>query len=254
MSKKVPHRSKYQLANKFNKALNCILIASSLISALIIGFNVFPSYSSVELIGASSKALAFLSVVYFLLEIFKSETFQKAEFARKNDFIDNSLNTNLSQEKSKGYFSNEEVDIGILKLGVNCFENSFFTKSITQKMLNIQYIYLTIVLITILSFVIFLDNPIIVEVLLLALPYSIALETYKLYRLQQNTNLVLNNFKRIFSSTKKSKRLPLIIDNIISYEKALSSGGILLNSNIFSKMNKDLSYDWEELKTQLEIS
>ncbi len=250
MSEKVPHKNKYALANRLAKTLNYILILSTIISVLILAYNLFAANPSNQFNEWSGKVLAFLAIVYFCLDLIKSNAFHKAEFARKNDFIDNSMKTNLSEENSVGYFTNDELDKGITKLGANCFENSFFTKSIAQKMLKKQFFYFSIVVVAILSIVIFFENPIVVKVLLLALPYSITLDTYKLYRLQQNSDSVFSNFKRIFSSTKKSKMEFLIIDNTINYEKALSEAGILLDSKIFTKMNSKLSGDWDKIKSK----
>lgn len=254
MIKKVPHKNNYDIANKLSTVLKYILILSTAISVLNLIFNRLLPNTSSEMFIWSDKILAFLAVSYFLIDLVKSHTFHRAEFARKNDFIDNSLKTNLSEKNSEGYYTNEEISKGIIKLGVNCFENVFFTKTISQKMLKRQYFYFGIVVFFILSIIIFFDNPIIIEVLMLALPYSISLETYKLYKLQRNTNSVFSNFKNIFSSAKKSKREFLIIDNTINYEKSLSESGILLDSKIFNNLNENLSEEWTNIKVKYKIS
>ena len=249
MTKKVPHDDKYKIANRLDVVLKYIFITSTTISCYIIFENSFLG-SGTELL---TNTLAFFSPLYFFLDLIKTNLFHIAEFERKNDFIDNSLDTKLSDENSEGYFTNEEIDKGIIKLGVNCFENSYFTKSISKIMLRKQSIYLVIIAVVTLLLITFSENQLIVDFLLLALPYSIGLNTYKIYRLNKNTKSVTDVFKKIFSSTKENKMEFLIIDNVINYEKALSEGGILLNTKIFKQKNKELSQKWDEIKGKYQI-
>ena len=253
MKKKVPHDKIYKIVNKLSSGLSWILIISTFISILLIIINNFSlnlhPYISITL----STILAFFAVTYFIIEIIQNHIYHRAELQRKNDFIDNSLNTKLADANSQGYFTNEEINNGIYKLGVNCFENSFFTKSITSKMLSKQMTY-TIVIWLVIWLVIFsAPNGVFVEVLLLTLPFSVLNETHKLYRLNRNVESVFLNFKKIFSSTKKLKREFLIIDNVISYEKSLSYGSIPLDSSLFNEMNDELSIEWNEMKKNHKI-
>jgi hypothetical protein len=253
MTRKVPHDKIYKIVNKLSKILNWILIISTFISVLVIIFNNFNLNISPNTSLTLSKILAFFAVFFFIIEIIQSHIYHRAELQRKNDFIDNSLKTKLADENSKGYFTNDEVNNGIYKLGVNCFENSFFTKSISSKMLTKQLIYTIVIWLVIWFVILSTPNSVFVEVILLTLPFTVLNETLKLYRLNRNVETVFCNFKKIFSSTKKSKREFLIIDNVINYEKSLSYSSVPLNSPLFVEMNDELSIEWNEIKKEHKI-
>ena len=145
MTRKVPHDKIYKIVDNLSEKLNWILIASTLISILVVVLNNFDSSINKKISMISLIILAFLAIVFFIIDIIKNHISHRAELQRKNDFIDNSLKTKLADSNSKGYFTNEEVNSGINKLGVNCFENSFFTKSISSKMLKKQLIYTIVI-------------------------------------------------------------------------------------------------------------
>lgn len=120
-------------------------------------------------------------------------------------------------------------------------------------MLTKHLIQSGIVLLLIITLIFTVTDNLLIQILLLALPYSIVNDTIKIYTLHNNTDAVFKQFTHIFTTVKKGKLDYLIIDNIINYEKSLSRAEILLDNKIFNKMNKNLSEKWEELKINLEI-
>ena len=110
-----------------------------------------------------------------------------------------------------------------------------------------------IVLLLIITLIFTVTDNLLIQILLLALPYSIVNDTIKVYRLYKNTDTVFKQFTHIYTTVKKGKLDYLIIDNIINYEKSLSRAAILLDSKVFNKMNKHLTEKWNELKTKLKI-
>lgn len=253
MNKIVPHAKWYKVSIKLSKLLNYLVYISTIISVIIIiSKNFFPN-SNQMLINWITKGLAAISVSYFIIGVVQRFSFNKAELERKNDLIDNSLNSNLNSEKSENYFSNNNIEHSIFKLGVDCFENSYFTKSISEKMLVKQLILNSIVVLIIVTLLLTTSNNLTVEIFLLALPYSISNETIRLYWLNKEMEDVFSEFKKIFDSVSEDKIEVLIINNVINYEKSLSSNQILLNSNIFEQMNDELSKQWKALKVKYEI-
>lgn len=253
MTRKVPHDKIYKIVDNLSEKLNWILIASTLISILVVVLNNFDSSINKKISMISLIILAFLAIVFFIIDIIKNHISHRAELQRKNDFIDNSLKTKLADSNSKGYFTNEEVNSGINKLGVNCFENSFFTKSISSKMLKKQLIYTIVIWFVVLLVILTTPNNFFIQVILLSLPFTMLNETIKLYRLNRNVETVFSTFKKLYSSTKKSKREFLVIDNVINYEKSLSYSSIPLNSKLFHEMNETLSVEWNEIKKEHKI-
>ncbi|MFD2585497.1 hypothetical protein ACFSQJ_01070 [Croceitalea marina] len=253
MTKKVPHSKLYKIVSKLSNTLNWLLIISTIISLVIIALNNFSITSNPIISLWLSRLLALLGIVFFVLEIIQSQTYHRAELQRKNDFMDNSLKTKLADTNSNEYYTNDDISNGVYKMGVNCFENSFFTKNITSKMLTKQIIYTIVIWIVLWSVILTAPNNVFVEVILLALPFSVANDLRKLCRLNKDVETVFTNFKNIFSATKKSKIEPLIIDNVISYEKSISYNSIPLNSKIFDELNDELSMEWNNIKKEYKI-
>lgn len=253
MTKKVPHEKLYKIVTALSSALNWLLIISTIISIIIIVLNNFNLDVNPNISLWLSRFLALVAIIFFILEIIQSQTYHQAEFQRKNDFIDNSLQTKLADSNSTNYYTNDEISEGIYKMGVNCFENSFFTKNISSKMLEKQITYTILIWVVLWCVILTTPNNVFIQVVLLALPFSVANETRKLYRLNRSVESVFGTFKKIFSSTKKSKRESLIIDNVINYEKSISYSSIPLNSKVFHELNDSLSIEWNNIKKQHNI-
>lgn len=251
MTRKVPYEKSYDFVNKISSTLSIILILTTTISVAILILDKLETQS--KFTHLLNIVLVILSVSYFIFEILQRHLFHEAEFERKNDFIDNGLKLKLSEENSSGYFNNNDLKKDIYKLGINCFESSLFTKSITKRMLKKHLIQTGIIFLLIFTLIFTVTDNLLIQILLLALPYSILNDTLKIYRLHKNTDTVFKQFSNIFSTTKNGKLDYLILDNIINYEKSLSRAAILLDSKIFKKMNPDLSTKWNELKVKYKI-
>jgi len=233
-SKKVPHEISYKIATRFDNILIRILIGSAVLSTIFIALN-FLKFEFVDenILFFINAFIALIAVVYFVLEFFKEEMFQKAEIERKQDFIDNSLNTRLSLQNSSGYYSNDTIDPSFFKLGVNCFENTYFTYKVSKKMLPLAVIKFLFVLILFVFVALFSGNQLLLLVFQVPLPYVLLKDSYKTYRLNQSVCEILEKFQSIFSYDKTNGLNELIINNVISYEKVLSTYSILLNSKLF---------------------
>jgi len=253
-TKKVPHDNSYKIAKKFDNILLQILVGSAVLSTIFIALN-FLKFEFVDenVFFFINAFIALIAVVYFVLEFFKEEMFQKAEIERKQDFIDNSLNTRLSLQNSSGYYSNDSIDPSVFKLGVNCFENTYFTYKVSKKMLPVAVIKFLFVLVLFVFVALFSGNQLLLLMFQVPLPYVLLKDSYRTYRLNQNVCEVLEKFQIIFSNDNSNSLNELIINNVISYEKVLSTYSILLNSKLFGKMNDDLSKEWKELKIKYNI-
>jgi hypothetical protein len=254
MNKVVPHEINYKTINKISSSSSFLLLISALISLSILIFEKTNLLESKEILNRNlNAALGILAILYFLLDIVQNYLFQQAELNRKNDFIDNSLKTKLSEENSQGYFSNDNFTPSIYKLGVNGFENSFFTKSISSKMIVFNIIKSAIILILFLFVIFYTDQSTLISLVQIALPFTIIQQTIRLIIFNFYIKRVFDNYKHIFSNVAKAQRSALIIDNVINYEKTISWGGIQLDSKLFNKHNPKLTLDWETLKTKYNI-
>jgi hypothetical protein len=254
MPRRVPYEVEYSLVKKFDNVSKYVLSFSALLSVIVIVNEHANFVINKERINDSLNAiLGILGITYFLLDMFTNLLFQNAESNRKNDFIDNSFKTNLSDSNSEEYFSNDNIDSGIYKLGVNCFENCFFSKEITKMMLMPMIIKSMLIILLYLFVVIFTNQKTAISVLQISLPFAIISQTIRVIVLSRNLKQVAQNFKNIFSTLGVKKQNPLIIDNVINYEKALSAAYIQFDSKLFKKHNNRLSIEWERLKQNLHI-
>ena len=133
-NKTVPYQNLFELTEKYSKCSNYFLIGSTTFS--IISSNIFcqtfaGATTYLEIVNSGNSVLILSFIVF---EILVNTTFFKAEKKRRLDFIDNSFGTKLNGLRSEGYFTNDDISTGVLKLAANCFENSFFTSHITALM------------------------------------------------------------------------------------------------------------------------
>jgi hypothetical protein len=244
----VPFKVNFELIKKIETGLNWILYISVLlgiglllIAKLVDHAKDFYSENINYIIGA-------LSLFYFIGDLLKKFLLQLAEQRRRKDFIDNSLKTNLADFKSEGYYSNEDFDPGIYKMGLNCFENSFFSMTISGKMI-LRLVLQSLFIILLFTLLVMVSNKITVATFLqFALPYTILQQTIitTIYYFQISS--IFNYFKLLFSSAQEHKRDLLLVHNVINYESTIAWAGVVLREDLFKKHNDDLSAKWEQIK------
>ena len=248
MTRIVPNQVNYQWLKYTGWISLGMLYASSIVSLLILISEIF-KFENESFSECFNKVLAFTSIVYFLTECCQSFIFYKAESFRNLDFIDNSFNTKFSQKNSSGYYTNDDMEAGIIKMGINNFENTFFTKSITAKMLNNELKKLIVVICIIIGCVLTSPKATIV-ISQMALPFAIIQQAIKLYFYHFKVEGIFLNYKEIFSKTNQNDIVPNIVKNVINYEKIISWAGIPIDSKIFEKLNDKLSQDWIDIKCE----
>lgn len=247
MNKKVPHKINYDTTNLISNIQYYLIIFGTLLS-LSTMFNFQDRVkNTVETI------ICIVSIIYFISEIIFNNFFIKAEQNRINDLIDNSLNSKLADENSENYYTNEEIKQSVYKLGVNGFENVFFTKNISREMIKKQLPLFIIFLFIYLISIFFVEKKILVIVFQLLLPLYVIKDFVQLNMFKAKVETVYDCYKKIYTSTKRSDQGPIIINNVISYEKLISSYSIQLDSKIFNKMNPKLSKEWEGLKIRYKL-
>lgn len=253
MNRVVPFEKNFKTVGRLSKTSSIILYISAFVSIAIL------LISSLEieiewLNGLLNPALAVMSVLYFIIDILQRFLFHNGETHRKNDLMDNALGTRLTEEKSEGYFTNDNLEDGLFKLGVDTFENSFYTKSISGSMIKRQLIISIIIVMLFVLVITLVPNSIIIQVLLLALPYAIISDTIRLWILHVDTKKVFEDFKLVFTSVEASHKDYLLINCIVSYEKSLSWAAIKLDSKKFHSHNDRLAEKWKTIKIEHNIA
>ncbi|MEN5380637.1 hypothetical protein [Sphingobacterium kitahiroshimense] len=247
MNKNVPHKIDYDTTSLISTIQFWLVIVGS-VSSFVTIFDIDEFIKSIIEI-----SICIVSIIYFISEILYNNFFIKAEQHRIDDLIDNSLNSKIADENSENYYTNDNVKQSVVKLGVNGFENTFFTKNIVNEMIKKQFPVFFIILISYLISIFFVDKKVLVIVFQLILPLYIIKDSIQLFLFKTRVERIYDCYKKVFSSTRKTEREPIIINNIISYEKLISSYNIQLDSKIFNKMNPKLTNDWNNLKTKFGI-
>lgn len=249
MTKKVPYKNDFKLVEGNELISQFILytsVAISVITLLIDNGNYVQDKKPTLLFLNSFNCI--LAIAYFVSDMVCNYLFQAAEAKKRNDFFDNSLQTYLSEENSEGYFSNDHLSPGIKKMGVNCFENAFFSKSVANKMLKPILIKSALVLILFLCVALFTNHELLNFFLQLVLPFTIIQQTIRFIIYTHRLEAIVNKFQYIFSSTTDGQQTQLIIHNMTSYESNQAWACIKLDSKLFDKMNDALSEKWERIK------
>lgn len=253
MKKIVPFSVNYETIRKINLVGSLILYLSATLAILVIINEKLHLPSKIDTDKFLNSFLSFFSIAYFLQDLIQNYLFQLAEVHRKNDFIDNSFDTTLSDKNSEGYFSNDDLQTGIYKLGVNCFENSFFTKSVSLSMIPAMAIKTIIIVLLFTLISLFADKMPISVLMQVALPLTIIQQAIRLTTFYFRINSIYNQFKTIFSSINSSHRDSYLIINVVNYESTVAWAGILLDSQIFNRLNDSLTEQWTEIKTRHKI-
>lgn len=255
MSGNVPFVNHFNDVEKNEKYKDNILYASVIATAITLGIDFIPHFFFTDTVSILlNSLLCLMAVAYFVFDIIANQVFKMAEEKRRDDLFDNSLNTKISEVQSQGYFSNEAINPGIVKLGVNTWENSLFSKTISEKMLRPMIIKSIIVVFLFLCLALFANNKIFATLLQLALPYTILTQTYRLYFYNKGMVNSFKKFQSIFSTAKVKDRQNIILHTVVNHEATQAWACIKLNSSIFNEINPALSIKWEEIKQKYDIT
>lgn len=251
-----PYFGSFEQSKSFTKYAELTLWVSTIV--LIVAF-IVKAYNPCWTIYSElmSNINCFFIISYAILSFVADNIFYHASIQRREDFIDNSFKTTIAEYRSVNYYTNDDIVEGIYKMAVNGFENSLFTYNISNKMTTSLWIKNVVFAILILLFAIFGYNNTFILLIQLSLPILLLQQAIKhtlfVYRIKR----VFENFRRLFNDLKnesdsKLKR-PGILLNLLDYETTLTYGAILLDSDIYNKLNKDLSVKWNQMKTDYNI-
>lgn len=254
MAKLVPYNPSYDIVEKNDSFSQAMLWCSVIVSIIILGISKIDSIPRTEsTIPFLNQVNCFLAVSYFISDIVGNYLFQIAEAKRREDFFDNSLSTKLAEVASVDYFTNDHISAGVLKMGVNSFENSFFSKNISGKMLRKMLYKAALVLAIFLALALFTDRELLALALQLALPFTIIVQTIRLFLFHKRVEDIFKQYQKIFTATASHMQEQLILQTVTNYEALLAWACIKLDSGIFHSMNDELSQQWLNLKSRYDI-
>ena len=161
-------------------------------------------------------------------------------------------NINTTLRETNKYYNNDEIP-SIKKLGLNCYESVFFTKKVVDKMMFINSIKITILIIIYIILMIQLEN---LELLLVITQTLFSAEILfyfiKLCYYKFQLDKICKEFQDIFFIRGVSNNTEvLLLDATMDYECLKSYCKIATSSKIFNKYNKEWSDEWNKLLKKL---
>lgn len=197
--------------------------------------------------------------VLLMLELQSDKYRHKAQKSRRNDLLDNAFGTNFNYDRSSGYFTNDEVSEGMYKLGVDIFQNCFWSLEISNKMKVIELIKMCIgaIAILLLAIIGFANNVLSIPVLQIFLSGEFIAKYIKIAEYNSDLEVIFNELKELFDNKNKElieKEDVKLLKIILSYECNTSNYKIDLDTNIFRKVNQDLEVKWATIKKIYKIN
>jgi hypothetical protein len=200
-----------------------------------------------------------LIITYFMLScLIDYIKFPKAEEIRRKGLYDNSFGEKFAEIQGKGFFTNDNLPTGFYKMAVNIFNSCLFTYKISQEMKKQWFKRHLIFIIIFIAFSIcgFINHPVGMTFLQFFLSVAILGDYIKLYWFVENNENYFNQLIDLFSQTDLKTNTDQYITKIIKiyteYECNLARV-ILLDSNIYKKLQPELENEWIDIKKRYNI-
>lgn len=195
-----------------------------------------------------------LLIIGFILNAIKDyHLFPLAESKRRKDLIDNAFSTKYSLKNSEEYYTNEEVNPGINKLGVNLFQNLFFTVTVTKGMRAKVIVKSSLFLVVFILMAIygFKNSPLALPILQILFSAFVLGDLIKLLLFIHRNEIILENIQQYFSEAQNNEAT--VLKSFVEYETNLSWASILLDGKVFNKINDQTEKEWQLIKEKYQI-
>ena len=235
----------YDRTNKISNFGNILFLLTIIISfILLFDFKIKDVFITFSIV---------LTLGYIVLSNINDMYFSNlAETERRKSLLKESFNINTTLRETNKYYNNDEIP-SIKKLGLNCYESVFFTKKVVDKMMFINSIKITILIIIYIILMIQLEN---LELLLVITQTLFSAEILfyfiKLCYYKFQLDKICKEFQDIFFIRGVSNNTGvLLLDATMDYECLKSYCKIATSSKIFNKYNKEWSDEWNKLLKKL---
>lgn len=253
-----PHQINFKTVEKIG-AINGALLLALLAVSFIVVLDKIQTYPNLHY---------WLNFFYFWLIIAYAISdylltfyfFPEAENVRRRDFFQNSFGNKFIDDPSVGYFTNDSLPKGVYKMGVNLFENLFFTTAISKEMAKKELLksagFST-------AFALFAfegfsrTEKFSLPFLQTFLSITILGGAAKILFFYSKNKALLEKARELFTGipfkSKPAEYVGYCLKLYADYEANLAWGGILLDGKVYKKLNPILSKQWEKVKSDLGI-
>lgn len=261
MTRNVPHQNAFEAAKSIEKWQTFTLVTSTIFTVGSIVLNAIQKNNNNEnfdsIINWVNALSSLFSVAYIILDLLINDRFYMAGKEKRTDLIDHAYDTNFSGDKSTGYFNAQGITKGTYKLAVLGFENSLFTSIIAKKMTYSKWAFAFVVSIIFIISACIGNKELVNNLLQIAATGILMQQAVKLQQFSNRMRDIHADFKTLFnnlsSASNRQSSEGEMVRNIVNYEATHAWGSILMDSELFNKLNPQLSQKWEKMKQDYNI-
>ena len=152
----------------------------------------------------------------------------------------------------EGYYTNDSITSGYMKLAANNFESVFFTYRIMKEDLCCK-VFKAIIICAIFVLVAMLGlQNIFILLIQITLPITIIVGSVRFAITESRVKEIYLEYRKLFEK-KDSIRHADILNQLINYTATLTAGNVLLSDRTYNKLNASLSEEWEKIKNEFGI-
>ena len=245
---KYPLRKEFIEVKRLRKLGTWLLWVSTGLSLLHHAF-----FGSLWISGFNGVILLLFHVVNILTDYVQ---FRK-EGERRLECIDNAYGTQLAENRTKEYHSNDSIELGDYKMVVNYFENCFFSYS--QAKQGLKWLWVKTILFSLIFITAGLsgERVLFIQLLQLSVPYELIMRAIRLSVVTGRMEHIFARnrelFGRLDGKIELQKEKHECIRNILDYEVAITFSNFLPSDLLYEKMRKKLSEEWKQMKVDYKI-
>lgn len=245
----------YKIIKKLNATTSTLFWVNAALSIALFFVNDYLNAKNMLLLVFTITTLAYF-VIHSYLSIFN---IPKVEGKRRVHLLTNSFNVPLDNERTNKYYNNE-LEPSLLKLGANIFENSLFAKRVTHEMAKKERIKVGIYIVVFVVALLLRTTELeLISIIAQTLFTSTLIPAYlRLEVLHLKNKAIFDSLHDIFlfynQPTENDERLSAkLLDCFVKYESAKAYSGVKQDSKIFNRINHEVTQEWEEIKSNLNI-
>ena len=255
MATKVPQKSAFDIAGKYQVYLTWCELGACLFSVVSTALSFFEFYAYIEN-SVTMISVAFLISICFFQMRFRS-TYREAESVRRDGLIDHCFGTIMADTQSEGYYDSVDIDSGFKKLLASIHESSLLSSVIVDDMLKRQerLTFIGGIFVVIACIARSIQSELLLAILNGFLSLRLLDDYCELHALRTEIRNVLEKCKHICEDRANSRRKTFsaqqqahLIRECIRYECALAYASIMLDEDLYQQLNPTHEKAWKAIK------
>lgn len=255
MATKVPHKSAFNTAGKYQVYLTRCELGACLFSVISTALSFFEFYAHIKN-SVTVVSVAFLIAICFFQMRFRS-TYREAESVRRDGLIDHCFGTKMADTQSEGYYDSVDIDSGFKKLLASIHESSRLSSVIIDGMLKRQerITFIGGIFVVTACVARSIQSELFLAILNGFLSLRLISDYGELRSLRAEIRTVLDNCKHICEDFASSHRKTFstqqqahLLREAMRYECALAYASIMFDEDIYQHLNPAHEKEWSEIK------